>query len=103
LNQTVQEGKNAANSGGSATRAREFHGSGAAWTAQGNDGTGLVTIDLGKDHFAAAQDITVTNSVAGDLLAAASGDQACSIVRLMIFWSSDREQIMVAEKFEIET
>src|ERR1700719_19532 len=40
--------------------------------AQGNEGTGLVTIDLGKDRFAAGQDITVTNSVAGDLLAAGS-------------------------------
>jgi cytoskeletal protein CcmA (bactofilin family) len=38
--------------------------------AQGNEGTGLVTMDLGKDHFAAGQDITVTNAVAGDLLAA---------------------------------
>ena len=38
--------------------------------AQTNDETGLVTIELGKDRFAAGQDITVTNSVAGDLLAA---------------------------------
>jgi cytoskeletal protein CcmA (bactofilin family) len=38
--------------------------------AQGSDETGLVTIDLGKDRFAAGQDITVTNAVAGDLLAA---------------------------------
>jgi cytoskeletal protein CcmA (bactofilin family) len=38
--------------------------------AQGNEETGLVTIDLGKDHFAAGQDITVTNAVVGDLLAA---------------------------------
>ena len=35
--------------------------------AQTNDETGLVTIELGKDRFAAGQDITVTNSVAGDL------------------------------------
>jgi cytoskeletal protein CcmA (bactofilin family) len=38
--------------------------------AQGNEGTDLVAIDLGKDHFAAGRDITVTGSVAGDLLAA---------------------------------
>jgi hypothetical protein len=40
--------------------------------AQTNGETGLVTIELGKDRFAAGQDITVTNSVAGDLLAAGS-------------------------------
>jgi hypothetical protein len=40
--------------------------------AQGKEGTGLVTIDLGKDRFVAGQDITVTNSVAGDILAAGS-------------------------------
>src|SRR5579863_3725901 len=38
--------------------------------AQGNEERGLVTIDLGKDRFAAGQDITVTNAVGGDLLAA---------------------------------
>ena len=38
--------------------------------AQENDETGEVTIDLGKDRFAAGQDITVTHGVVGDLLAA---------------------------------
>ena len=40
--------------------------------AQTNDKSDLVTIELGKDHFAAGHDITVTNAVAGDLLAAGS-------------------------------
>jgi hypothetical protein len=33
-------------------------------------GTDLVTMELGKDHFAAGQEVTVANAVAGDLLAA---------------------------------
>src|SRR5579864_1573731 len=40
--------------------------------AQSSDLSDLVTIELGKDHFAAGHDITVTNTVAGDLLAAGS-------------------------------
>ena len=32
--------------------------------------TDLVAVDLGKDHFAAGQNVTVANSVSGDLLAA---------------------------------
>jgi cytoskeletal protein CcmA (bactofilin family) len=35
-----------------------------------NQGTDLVTMELGKDHFAAGQDVTVAKAVAGDLLAA---------------------------------
>jgi cytoskeletal protein CcmA (bactofilin family) len=38
--------------------------------AQDNKRTDLVTVDLGKDHFAAGQNVTVAMPVAGDLLAA---------------------------------
>jgi len=38
--------------------------------AQDNKPTDLVTVDLGKDHFAAGRDVTVAKGVAGDLLAA---------------------------------
>lgn len=37
---------------------------------QGNNETDLVTVDLGQDHFAAGQNLTVGNPVGGDLLAA---------------------------------
>jgi cytoskeletal protein CcmA (bactofilin family) len=38
--------------------------------AQDNKRTDLVTIDLGRDHFVAGQNVTVAKPVAGDLLAA---------------------------------
>ena len=38
--------------------------------AQDNKGRDLVTVDLGSDHFAAGQNVTVAKPVAGDLLAA---------------------------------
>jgi cytoskeletal protein CcmA (bactofilin family) len=37
--------------------------------AQDKKGTDLVTVDLGRDHFAAGQNVTITSPVLGDLLA----------------------------------